>query len=183
MKNLILAIVSVLTVNTINAQLNDMAYFDASNKSLNVNKLTSNVTPVLGANFNYLNNVNSIESSNNVLNIEQLIANYDLKKTAIYDSSEKATYEVTFKKRNSKAVVTYNNDGKIIKSIEKYKNVNIPFALKTKILKENPEFGIFGTNVLITFSNSNNVNVIYKIKIRNGNDRRILKFNKEYLPI
>jgi len=175
MKKLVLSIVSVLALNTINNQ--QEMYASANNLVFGKGIYLTEWSEIKS---NYEKEVESFDFSSEIKKLQKEIAEYDITKDLIYDDSEKSIYDVTFNRKTSKAKVAYNNNGEIIGSLEKYKNVKLPASLRFKILKDNPEFAIDGNRVTIKYHNSLGATISYKVTISNGKQRKTLKFDKNY---
>ncbi|MBC3759660.1 hypothetical protein H7U19_14685 [Hyunsoonleella sp. SJ7] len=179
MKNLILTFVSVLALTTINAQ---MESFTATIGDIDFNtimfasKTDKNITPEAS----YSNETKGLKFSSEIKALQNEIAQYSIAKNSIYDNSEKAIYDVSFKKEHSRANVIFNNEGEVIKSLETYKNIKLPLSLRIKILNENPLFIIKSNKVTVAYTKFFGTTISYKVTIYKGKNKRILKFDEDF---
>ena len=188
MKNLILLFISAFTMSLINAQETSISDIDSVvindqysvvkkdkksfiTKALNFNYITK------ALNFNYLTNIKANEASFIVSRLQRLVANFDIKTSSVYDNSEAATYNVVFKNNHGEIVATYNNEGKILSTVEKYKDVVIPVNLGIIIFKQFPGWAYQSSTYLISYTENNGFSKKYKIKINKGNHKKTLNFD------
>lgn len=182
MKNLVLTVVSVLALNTINAQQELIASVDVLGQNI-MSESNNRIHKISSVETHYFNRVKPLNNSKIVRNLENEIANYDIKSNSIYDDSEKATYQVSFKRKSAKAYVTFNNDGEILNSKETYKNVNLPLILRIKILKEHPAYTVSSNKVSISYYKFLGASISYKVIISKGKDKKCLKVDQNYKSI
>lgn len=176
MKNLFLTIVSVLIINTITAQQNDLAYLNPNefevynNKTINSEK---NAEPT-GA---YYKKVVRANSSDIVSKLEKQVLNYNLKNKTVYDNSEAASYRVTFKNKSGKALVDYNNDGIILFSKEVYHNIRIPYQIRVSIAQLFPNWAIKKNTYRVNYSRDEHTKKEYSIIIEKGQSSKQLRYD------
>lgn len=181
MRNLVLTIVSVLAINTINAQQELIASADDLVFGKGIKLL--DLMEYSELENEYSEEVEAFSFSSVILSLQKSIAEYDVTEDSVYDNSERATYNVTFEKKSSKARVTYNNEGEILKSVESYKNIRLPASLRIQIVGDNPLFSIDTNKVTIIYHKVFGVAITYKVTICNGKQRKTLKFDKDYNSI
>ncbi len=179
MKNLILLFISVFTMSLINAQETSISEIDSVviNDQYSVVKKDKKSFITKELNFNYLANIKANEEPFIVVQLERLAANFDIKTSSIYDNSEVATYNVVFKNSQGRIVATYNNEGKILSTVEKYKDVVIPVNLGIIIFKQFPGWAYQSSTYLISYTENNGFSKKYKIKINKGNHKKTLNFD------
>jgi len=84
---------------------------------------------------------------------------------------------VVFKNSQGRIVATYNNEGKILSTVEKYKDVVIPVNLGIIIFKQFPGWAYQSSTYLISYTENNGFSKKYKIKINKGNHKKTLNFD------
>ncbi len=182
MKNSLVTIVSILVLNIVNAQQEMMVSLDHSNGNEFSDSRVVNLKS-LARNDNYEANITEVRFSEAIEDFQSHISNYELKKSPIYDNSEPATYRVVYRKRFMEADVTYDNNGEILRSVEKYRNAKLPTLLQVRISKENPMFAIKSNKITLTYTKGVGVAMTYKVTIYKGKDRRTLEFDNDYNSI
>jgi len=177
MKNLILLFISAFTMSLINAQETSISDIDSVviNDQYSVVKKDNKAFITKALNFNYLTNIKANEASFIVAQLQRLVANFDIKTSSVYDNSEAATYNVVFKNNQGEIVATYNNEGKILSTVEKYEDVVIPVNLRIAISKQFPGWAFQSNIYLISYTENNGISKKYKIKINKGKHKKTLK--------
>lgn len=123
---------------------------------------------VYATNYKYLNNVNSLEvASIPVTALERKVAAYDIKNSDIY-MDEYDFYEVAFYIPEGKILAAYDKDGKIIRTAEKFKDINLPLAVKEAVLDRFPEWTITKDIYLVTYHEDKGITKKFKLKLVNG---------------
>lgn len=177
MKNLILLFISAFTMSLINAQETSISDIDSVviNDQYSVVKKDKKAFITKTLNFNYLTNIKANEASFIVAQLQRLVANFDIKTSSVYDNTEAATYNVVFKNNQGEIVATYNNEGKILSTVEKYEDVVIPVNLRIAISKQFPSWAFQSNTYLISYTENNGISKKYKIKINKGKHKKTLK--------
>lgn len=129
---------------------------------------------VISINYKYLDATDSDHAPVRVKRLEGEILNYKHKELSkLYDDTHEV-YEVSFYVPKGKIVATYNKNGKIIRTNEKYNNVRLPLEVMQAISKRFPNWGIIEDVYLIKYHyNKDSLKQEYKIKIKN--DNKIIK--------
>ena len=97
---------------------------------------------VVATNYKYLNNVNSEEvASIPVKMLERKVASYDIKNSDFYQD-DYDLYNITFFIPEGKILAAYDKDGKLIRTVERFKDINVPLAVKNAVLDRFPEWKI-----------------------------------------
>ncbi|MBT8304804.1 MAG: DUF3450 domain-containing protein, partial [Bacteroidia bacterium] len=78
-----------------------------------------NVTPL---NLTYLNTVQDTDTPEKVKELENVASRYDVTESPVFNKKFEA-YEVIFKETDGKIVATYDQNGKILSSMERFSNV------------------------------------------------------------
>ena len=123
---------------------------------------------VYATNYKYLNNVNSQEvASIPVTALERKVAAYDIKNSDIY-MDEYDFYEVAFYIPEGKILAAYDKDGNIIRTAEKFKDINLPLSVKEAVLDRFPEWTITKDIYLVTYHDDKGTTKKFKLKLVNG---------------
>jgi len=179
MKNSIFITVCILAFNSLSAQEIAMAtvrsespseHFASTEEHADKHELSK-------ANENYLRDLILRQLPENVKSIEIEAAQYDLKNSEVYDNSEVAIYTVIFKRKSDELIASYNSEGRILTTVEKYRNVKLPADISIKISNDNPGW-IFKSNGLhIKYVYGKGVQKTYKIKLKKGKKTRIINID------
>lgn len=106
----------------------------------------------------------------NVRRLEEKFVAYDLGKD--YEGNE--TYLVTMEVKNGSLAATYDENGKLIRVVENYKNVVLPSNVIYSIYKNFPDWTIVNDKFLYTQTEGDIVKKQYNVKIKKNDDVRKL---------
>lgn len=106
----------------------------------------------------------------NVRRLEEKFVAYDLGKD--YEGNE--NYLLTMDVKNGSLAATYDENGKLIRVVENYKNVILPSEVIYSIYKNFPEWTIVNDKFLYTQTEGDIVKKQYNIKIKKNEDVRKL---------
>lgn len=120
----------------------------------------------ISVNYKYLDAIDADVKAKPVKLLEENALNYKAKKDEIYDD-EYDNYKVSFHIPDGKIVAAYDNNGKIIRTIEKYKNVRLPQEVLQAVAKRFPNWAIIEDVYLVNYHCDKGVKKQYKIKIKN----------------
>ena len=127
-------------------------------------------------NFKYLNATNSKTTAIPVKMLERAVASYDVTEADFYQD-DFDYYSVSFFIPDGKIVAEYDGDGKIIRTIEKFKNISVPNDVKTAVLKRFPNWTITKDVYRVTYTEDNGANKVYKLTLKNGEKRMRVKID------
>ncbi len=133
-------------------------------------------------NLNYLKKVQDKETPEFVKALENRAARYDITESPVF-KREFDAYEVVFdaiKKDGADGTImaTFDQNGKILSAIERYKNVSLPKSIRDVCLQEYPDYKIHKDFYLVSYDyDENSVKKIYKVQMRNGTSKKNLKID------
>lgn len=134
---------------------------------------------VTASNYKYLNAVDSKEVAAPVKMVEQYAASYDIKSSEFYQE-EYDTYFVSFYIPDGQILASYDKDGKLLSTAEKFNNVKIPSAVAAAVAKKYPGWTIAKDVYLVSYYESaDKVNKKYKLVLENGTKRMKIKTNEQ----
>ena len=135
-------------------------------------------------NLNYLKKVQDKNTPAFVKALESRAARYDITESPLFKRDFDA-YEVVFdavKKNGADGTImaTYDQNGKILNSVERYKNVSLPKAIRDACLEKYPDYKIHKDFYLVTYNyDENSVEKMYKVQLRNGSSKKSLKIDAD----
>ncbi len=129
---------------------------------------------VRAANYKYLNAMNPEDAAQPVSMIEQYAAAYDIKGTAFYED-EYDNYFISFFIPEGKILAAYDKNGALIRTIEKYKNVDVPRAVKQAVANRYPKWAITKDVYLVNYQAQGATTKQYKLVLENGDKRMRVK--------
>ncbi|MEB8346441.1 nicotinate-nucleotide adenylyltransferase [Flavobacteriaceae bacterium KMM 6898] len=120
---------------------------------------------VTAVNYKYLSSIDSQETPTPVKLLERKVAGYKIKKEDVFED-EYPFYTVSFYIPEGKIVAVYDEDGKILRTIERFKNLNLPNAVIQAIDNKYPGWKIVDDVYLIDYNHQKGVNRTFKIKLQ-----------------
>lgn len=151
--------------------------FSQSNQEIEEVKLADVVISPL--NLSYLNAVHDKNTPESVKYLENKVARFDITESPVFDNQFEA-YEVIFKEASSKGgkiIATYNSEGKILKSFEKFNDVTLPPSVRNAVYKEYPGWTIHSDTYLVSYYMNSNIKKVYKLKIKKNDEKKTLKID------
>ncbi|MHA6279442.1 nicotinate-nucleotide adenylyltransferase [Salinimicrobium sp. CAU 1759] len=124
---------------------------------------------LVAVNYKYLDAVTKQEVAIPVRKLEQHVANYDIKSSEVYHD-DYDMYEVTFFIPEGSVLAAYDRDGKLIRTIERYKNAGIPDVVRQAVNKKYPDWSISKDVYLVNYHDAKGAERQYKLKLENGKD-------------
>jgi len=122
---------------------------------------------VTAINYKYLNAADSKEVAIPVKMLERKVAAYNVQ-DAEYYSDDFNFYTVSFFIPEGKIVAAYNPEGEIIRTIERFKNVKLPSAVRNAVAERFPRWTIVNDVYRVTYNQKVGANKSYKLKLKNG---------------
>ncbi len=133
---------------------------------------------VVATNYKYLSDVNSQEiASIPVKMLQRKVASFDVKSSDFYQD-DYDLYNITFYIPEGKILAAYDKDGKLIRTAEKFKNINLPTVVKESILDRFPEWTITKDIYLVNFHEAKETSKKYKLKLENGDKTLRIKVDE-----
>jgi NAD kinase len=129
-------------------------------------------------NVTYVNRVHDAETSAFVQKLELTTGTFDITKDKIYNNTFDS-YKVTFENMSGNIFATYGKDGTLLNVIEKFKDTQLPVAVRNTIHKEFPDWEIHKTTYLVDYIKDKNVRKIYNIQISKENKKMNLKIESD----
>jgi hypothetical protein len=105
-----------------------------------------------------------------VRGLEEEFISYNLGKD--YEGFD--TYLVTMETKNGSLAATYNENGKLTRVVENYKNIQLPSKVIYSIYKEFPGWQIINDKFLFTQEDGDIIKKQYHLKIKKNNEVRKL---------
>lgn len=127
---------------------------------------------ISATNYKYLSKTGLENASVSVAMLEQKVASYDLKNSEFYND-EYDSYVISFYIPEGKILAAYDKNGKILRTVEKFKNVKLPKEVQMSVAKQYPNWRFEKDIYLVNYHDSSNkITKKYKITLVNG-DKRI----------
>jgi len=122
---------------------------------------------VTSVNYKYLSAVENSKAPIPIWSVEKEAAMFDVTDSDVF-LDDFNTYHVTFRIPDGVMVVAYDQDGVIIKTIERFKNYQLPDEVQIALKEKYPDMTIVKDLFLVTYSEKLGAKKLYKIKLKNG---------------
>ncbi|MEX2513648.1 MAG: nicotinate-nucleotide adenylyltransferase [Cyclobacteriaceae bacterium] len=137
---------------------------------------------VTAVNYKYLNSANMEEEAEPVRRLQLEAAAFDVQNSDFYQD-EYDFYYVSFFIPEGKILASYDKDGQLLRTAEKFKNVEVPKAVRESVAKRFPQWVISKDVYLVNYHDEKGSKKTYKLLLENGNKRLKVKTdeNGEFL--
>lgn len=123
---------------------------------------------VYAKNYNYLESVNSNDLTLNKVNVlERKVANFDVNSLNLPDNNFESC-KVLFFIKDGVISASFDNKSNIIRTIEKFKNIDLPLSIKHSIVTKYPDHLITADEYLVRYHYKKGVTKKYKVLLENG---------------
>ena len=133
------------------------------------------VTPI---NLSYIAKVQDKSTPEPVIKLENKAARYNVKNSPVFDEDFDA-YEVIFSQTNGSIMATYDGNGKITSTKEKYKDLTLPFKVRNAIYKKYPGWTIHSDVYVVSYKHDGKLKQIYEARITKDNMKKRVKCDTE----
>ena len=123
---------------------------------------------VTAINYKYLNAIDSKEVAIPVKMLERKVAAYNVQDSDFYQD-DFGFYYISFYIPEGKIVAAYNAEGEVIRTIERFEDVNLPTAVRDAVADRFPKWKIVNDVYRVTYNRTKGANKSYKLKLKNGN--------------
>ncbi|WP_299159944.1 nicotinate-nucleotide adenylyltransferase [uncultured Eudoraea sp.] len=133
---------------------------------------------VTAVNYKYLNQTDNKEAAVPVQMLQRKVAAYDVT-TKDYYQDDYDYYTVEFYIPDGKIVAAYDADGKILRTIEKFKDIKLPSAVTKALLERFPNWDVVSDVYRVTYTDKMGAKKHYKLKLQNGERTMKVKMNED----
>nr|WP_321230228.1 nicotinate-nucleotide adenylyltransferase [uncultured Psychroserpens sp.] len=118
--------------------------------------------------YKYIFEVVDKDIDQSVENLQMMLGKFDITKEECYED-EYESYKLSFYIPKGYAVATYDKDGNLLRTIERYKNVKLPLAVSKALVERFPNWTVDKDIYKVRYSESNwESKKTYKLKLTNG---------------
>lgn len=128
--------------------------------------------------YKYLSAVDNKELSQPVKLLERSAASYDVKNSEYYDD-EYEEYYISFYLPSGYVLATYNKDGKLLRTAERFTNVALPKSVSQSLVKRYPHWSIPKDVYRVTYEEDKGATKVWKVLLKQGDKRLKVKLNEE----
>lgn len=174
MKTFVLGIAILGMSCLLNAQ-NDIAYVEVNETMLNSTAATT------AKNATYLKAIEVNLVPERVKAFQAVVANYNIKETAVYSATPSTTYEVVFTEGVNSIKAVYDHNGNIIRCDEQFEEVRVPYFLSKEITAMYPGWGYEKVQCSITYNKDEAPKVNYKVVLKKGTKKKTISIDANEL--
>jgi hypothetical protein len=142
------------------------------------NVKTLPVVTVSSANYKYLKSIGDTNAAQPVDMLQRKAATFNVKSSGFYEDDYE-NYFISFFIPDGEILAVYDQNGKIMRTAEKYKNMALPKDVRTSVTNRFPGWSISKDVYLVTYSPENGGNKVYKLVLENGDKRLRVKTNEK----
>ncbi len=125
-------------------------------------------------NFEYLATIQNRNTPATVKVLEGKAAYYDIEESDL-DTDSFDAYEVFFFHSGGRVIATYDKDGKILKSYEKFRDIPIPYMVRNIVFQSFPDWTINKNTYVVSYYRDKSITKTYHFQIQKGNEKRNIK--------
>lgn len=134
---------------------------------------------VTSLNYKYLKSVADPNAAQKVNLLERKAATYNVKESDYYED-EFEQYYVSFYLPKGQVLATYDKNGKVLRTAERFSNVVLPTMVRTAVTETYPEWTIAKDVYLVNYhAESNHLSKVYKMVLENGDKRKRVKTDEK----
>jgi hypothetical protein len=149
----------------------------AFNSTSSAQKVLPEVT-VTAVNYKYIKSVTDTSAAEPIKMLQRQAAVYDVKNSEFYED-DYDTYFISFFIPQGKILAAYDKDGKLLHTAEKFKNIQLPEAVRQAVTKRFPQWAISKDVYLVNYYDTKGATKTYKLLLENGNKRIRVKANEK----
>lgn len=134
---------------------------------------------IVATKYKYLNAADNKQMAQPVRMLESNVATYDIKKSDVYND-EYEGYSISFYIPTGEILAAYDKDGKLLRTVEKFRNTKLPKAVNDAVTQWFPNWKISQDVYQVRyFERKKTAEKTFKILLENGDKRRKIKMNEK----
>jgi hypothetical protein len=131
--------------------------------------------PTININYSYLDEVQDKTTADAVMALESVASRYNVVDLPGFVGSQDS-FKTIFRGSKGYIIATYNSEGKILTTIERYRDIKIPKKMVKSILLEFPDSHFLKVVHTLSYSQGKDVKKVYRVRILNDNETKNLRF-------
>ncbi len=133
---------------------------------------------VTATNYKYIKAVDNKDLAQPVKLLERQAAAYDVKNSEMYQDDYE-TYSVTFYLPEGYVLAVYDQDGKLLRTAERFKNIALPTVVSKAVAQKYPGWAITKDVYLVSYEDGSGAEKLYKLVLENNNKHLRVKVNEK----
>lgn len=135
----------------------------------------------IGLNLAYLDEVQNGVQSNRVISLERKASRFIVKESKFF--SPYGLSKVKFARKLGNIQATYDPEGNILSTYERYNNIVLPQLIRNKVYSEYPDWIMLNNTYSVAYDYKKGVRKMYKIQVEKDGLKKKLKFDSEGNPM
>ncbi|OBX23141.1 hypothetical protein LX77_00200 [Gelidibacter algens] len=148
----------------------------SQNKKGEIKEVKLNDVVITNVNFSYLEKVQDRTTADFVQVLETEASRYNVMESPKFDGRNEP-FKIVFRGSKGHIIATYDNNGKILKTKEQYKDIKLPKHLMKSVLSQYPNSGLLKVVYTVNYNDQKEVEKTYEIQIMNNNIKKNLKIS------
>jgi hypothetical protein len=124
-------------------------------------------------NKDYQHKVQYGSFSSKVIQLENIVARFDYTKSTF---SKASVNHLTFKKGKDFIKATFDQNGSILRTYEKFRNIGIPGDVRTRLYKDYPGWTMTSNTYVVSYGPKMEVKKIYNIGLEKANLQKRVRY-------
>lgn len=133
---------------------------------------------VTAVKYKYLSAVDNKELPQPVRMLERKAAEFDVKNSEFYDD-EYDEYFISFYIPSGYILATYDKDGALLRTAERFKNVALPPTVARAVATRYPQWSVSKDVYLVNYKDQSGASKVWKILLKSGDRRLRVKVNDQ----
>lgn len=129
-------------------------------------------------NYSYLDKVQDISTSEQAKELESVASRFNVMESPEFDGRNES-FKTIFRGTKGYIIATYDNNGKILTTQERYSDVKLPKPMIKSVLAKYPDSEFLKVVHNVSYNHQNAVKKIYKVQIMSNNSTKNLKLVSE----
>jgi hypothetical protein len=126
--------------------------------------------------YKYISAVDHKDLATPVKMLEKRAAEFNVRNADYYEE-DYDTYFVSFYLPEGEILAAYDKDGKLLSTVEKYKDIVLPHNVRVAVVNRFPNWGISNNFYLVEYFQDQGATKVYKLTLQNGDKRMKVKVN------
>lgn len=128
----------------------------------------------LGANYEYINDVQNDITPSGVKYLENIASYWDVTTSEKFEGYSVQPFEITFRSTKGSIVAQYDNKGSILSTQEKFNDVALPKEVGVSILKDYPGWDFVKTSYTLYYNRATGTKKNFKVQISRDGEKKWL---------
>ncbi len=133
---------------------------------------------LVAVNYRYLDQASKDEMSVPVKLLRNKVANFDVKNSEYYQD-DYDLYEINFFIPEGAILASYDRDGKILRTVERFKNVSLPMEVRNAVAKRFPNWAVTKDIYRVNYHETKGTKKLYKLRLENQDKRMWVKTDEK----